>query len=272
MQDIYLCFKNNDNMDHIDIVNKTHFVNSLTDMLFNISYQLSSSFSKSDREDYLKNFFTDPIINQFIHSEFIDNSLFVEWLINELNNKFFEFFGIDIKSKELVYQELSKNEIIANIYYESYLKIGLNQSFIIKILYNIFSYLTTKQVENIENILSKKIEKRESKSISKKFKIKSNNYVMDLREIIKDAKTMKELILNTNLFDKHLQNTIYYNDEIKKDYLYEIFIRNSSKYEIATLFENLFKFEENIDICINNVEVYAISRNFELNRYGTIKD
>lgn len=272
MQDIYLCFKNLENMDHIDSVNKTHFLNSLIDMLFNISYQLSSTFTKSDREDYLKNFFSDPIVMQFIHSDYVETSLFIEWLSNELNNKFIEFLGVDVKAKDIIYQDLTLNEKIANIYYETYLKIGLNQSFIVKILYNIFSYLTPKQVENIENILGKKIEKKDSKSISKKFKLKSNNYVMDLREIIIDSKTMKEIILNTNLFDKHLQNTIYYNDDIKKQYLYEIFIRNASKYEIASLFENLFKFKENIDICINNIEVYAISNNFEVRRYGDGKE
>lgn len=261
-------FKNNANTDYIDQVNKSHFVNKLTDSLFSISNQFNSTFSNSDPEDYIKSFLNDDVVKDFLNSDFIDEFKFFEWLNNEINERIFEFLGIDLKSKELIFTDLNPKEKFIKVYYNIYLNVAVKQQFIVDTFYKIFSYITAKQLEMLEKAIGKSITKNHSKLISKKFKLKSTNYVMDLSEILKDKESIKNIIYNTNLFDKHLQNAVYYKDDMPKQYIYEIFIRNSSRDEMVLFFENVFKFDDNLPICINNIEVYAITNNFEIRRYG----
>lgn len=268
MNNIDTFFKNIDNIDYIDQVNKSHFINTLTDFLFSISNQLNSTFSCPDPEDYIKSFLSDDVIKDFLNSDYIDEFKFFEWLNNELNDRIFEFLGIDVKSKEIVFSDLNPKEKFTKVYYSIYLNVGANQHFIVDTLYKTFSYLTSKQLEILEKALNRNISKKHSKLISKKFKLKNTNYVMDLSEILTSKEDLKNIIQNTNFFDKHLTNSVYYKDDIPKQYLYEILIRNSSKDEICLFFDNIFKFDDNLPICINNIEVHAININFDVRRYG----
>lgn len=268
MNELSLCFKNLENMDVSDSIRKSHFVDTLTDSLFSISNQLNTTFSKTDHTDYIKSFLSDESNREFLSSEFIDENKFLDSFIRELNERVFEFLGIDISSKKIIFQDFPSKDIIKKIYYASYLNVVLKQDLIIKVLYTIFSYITSKQLEQIENVLGRKIEKKYSKLISKKYKLRNTNYIMDLNEIITCKEDISKIILNTNLFEKHLQNGIYYTDSMPIDYTYEIFFRQASRDEIDTLFRNLFKYDENLSNCINNIEVYAINRNFDIRRYG----
>lgn len=268
MNNIEVCFTNNANLDYIDQINKSHFINKLTDSLFSISNQFNSTFSNSDPEDYIKSFLDDDVVKDFLNSNFIDEFKFFDWLNEEISERIFEFFGIDLKNKELIFSDLNPKEKFIKVYYNIYINIAVKQQFIVDIFYKIFSYITGKQLEVLEKAIGKTINKTHSKLISKKFKLKSTNYVMDLSEILDKKENIKSIIYRTNLFDKHLQNAIYFKDNMQKQYIYEIFIRNSSKDEMALFFDNIFKFDDNLPICINNIEVYAINNNFDVRRYG----
>lgn len=269
MQDICLCFKNVENMDMVDQVNKSHFYNTLTECLFNVSQQLNSTFSTLDKSDHIKDFFNDDVNKEIMTSDFFDMNIFKEFLIIELNKLYIEFLGVDVLNKKYVFDNFDLDEQFSKVFYAMYLSVAVKQSLIVKVLYNIFSNLNSNQIHKLENILGRSIEKEHiSNKEAKKLNLRSTNYILDLNSIIKTNEDLSKIILNTNLFRKHLDNTMYYSDEIPTNYTYEVLFKEASDYEIEMLFNSLFKSEDNIQICINNIQVYGIQHSFEIFRYG----
>lgn len=241
---------------------QTSFVNNFFDTLDSIRRQFVLTFQNYDKTNYINEFLSDEDNKEFLNSEYIDYNLFFKIFEEELYKYFNNILGFDLLSKSIAFSECKPEITSFVILYNSYKSIVLNQSFIIEIIYKLFSSLSTKQIENIEKLLNKKIQKTTPKSVLKKFKIKSNNYILDIKNVTSNKNELSTIILNTNLFGKHLQNTIYENETTQINYLFECFIRLSSKYEIDNLFKYLLKNDVNFDILINKVEVYAFEQKF----------
>lgn len=267
MEKYFNCLVNMDNIP-VDIeLCKNYFENKLFDSLNYIKKQFASSFSNYDKENYIIELFKDDMCKKFLDSGFIDLNLFMKFLCEFINDNFKNFYGLDLSLKEDLFPEFNETSLFYSFYFPSYKNIILTQDDIVKWLYNVFVFLTPKQVSNIEEAIGSKIEKS-NKDISKKIKIKSTNYIMELRNILNKKENIEKIINKTQLFGRHLQNAIYYDDDMPKDIVYEIFIRNASKPEIVSLMTNLFKIDENIDICLNRIEVYGLTNDFKFKRYG----
>lgn len=272
IEDFVLCLKNQENITADYSVIQSAFLDNLYDSLNGLRKQFNLTFQNYDMEDYVKSFFLDENNKIFISSDFIDENQFYHTLIDTFEEYFNIFLGISLKDKENdIDGSLSVIDKFNKIYYNSYLNLVLTQRFIEQIFYLSFSNLTSKQISQIESLLNKKIDRTETKKISKKYKLKSNNYIMDLQSILSNKEAVVNIIKNTSIFDKNLFNMIYYKEDIPKNYVYELIIRLSSKYDLESLFKNLLKNDENVNILINRIEVYAINKNFSYNIYDELE-
>ena len=272
IEDFVLCLKNQENITADYSVIQSAFLDNLYDSLNGLRKQFNLTFQNYDMEDYVKSFFLDENNKTFISSDFIDENQFYHTLIDTFEEYFNIFLGISLKDKENdIDGSLSVIDKFNKIYYNSYLNLVLTQRFIEQIFYLSFSNLTSKQISQIESLLNKKIDRTETKKISKKYKLKSNNYIMDLQSILSNKEAVVNIIKNTSIFDKNLFNMIYYKEDIPKNYVYELIIRLSSKYDLESLFKNLLKNDENVNILINRIEVYAINKNFSYNIYDELE-
>lgn len=272
IEDFVLCLKNQENITTDYSVMQSAFLDNLYDSLNGLRKQFNLTFQNYDMEDYVKSFFLDENNKIFISSDFIDENQFYHTLIDTFEEYFNIFLGISLKDKENdIDGSLSVIEKFNKIYYNSYLNLVLTQRFIEQIFYLSFSNLTSRQISQIESLLNKKIDRTETKKISKKYKLKSNNYIMDLQSILINKESVVDIIKNTSIFDKNLFNMIYYKEDMPKNYVYELIIRLSSKYDLESLFKNLLKNDENLNILINRVEVYAMNKNFSYNIYDELE-
>lgn len=272
IEDFVLCLKNQENITTDYSVMQSAFLDNLYDSLNGLRKQFNLTFQNYDMEDYVKSFFLDENNKIFISSEFIDENQFYHTLIDTFEEYFNIFLGISLKDKEDdIDGSLSVIDKFNKIYYNSYLNLVLTQRFIEQIFYLSFSNLTSRQISQIESLLNKKIDRTETKKISKKYKLKSNNYIMDLQSILINKESVVDIIKNTSIFDKNLFNMIYYKEDMPKNYVYELIIRLSSKYDLESLFKNLLKNDENLNILINRVEVYAMNKNFSYNIYDELE-
>lgn len=263
-------------------------VNYLSDLLFdceeNIKKQFLLTIKCDDKIDYLKEFIFDDVFVQLIDSEYIDKNMFFQTVINFLDNCFYDFLNVRISDNIIINtNDYSPEQIFVHIYYALYKKVILDQSFITELIYNSFSYLNSKQIENVEHVLNKSIQKFHNKAISKKYKLKSTNYILDLNEIFSNNEDIYKIIMETDIFLKYgsimkqkdledilseditisdldSNNIEYYNNDI----LYNLFYKNLSKYNIRDIFMHLLKYDESLAILINQVEVLALQRSFEV--------
>lgn len=272
IEDFVLCLKNQENITTDYSVMQSAFLDNLYDLLNGLRKQFNLTFQNYDMEDYVKSFFLDENNKIFISSDFIDENQFYHTLIDTFEEYFNIFLGISLKDKENdIDGSLSVIDKFNKIYYNSYLNLVLTQRFIEQIFYLSFSNLTSRQISQIESLLNKKIDRTETKKISKRYKLKSNNYIMDLQSILINKESVVDIIKNTSIFDKNLFNMIYYKEDMPKNYVYELIIRLSSKYDLESLFKNLLKNDENLNILINRVEVYAMNKNFSYNIYDELE-
>ena len=272
IEDFVLCLKNQENITTDYSVIQSAFLDNLYDSLNGLRKQFNLTFQNYDMEDYVKSFFLDENNKIFISSDFIDENQFYHTLIDTFEEYFNIFLGISLKDKENdIDGSLSVIEKFNKIYYNSYLNLVLTQRFIEQIFYLSFSNLTSRQISQIESLLNKKLDRTETKKISKRYKLKSNNYIMDLQSILINKESVVDIIKNTSIFDKNLFNMIYYKEDMPKNYVYELIIRLSSKYDLESLFKNLLKNDENLNILINRVEVYAMNKNFSYNIYDELE-
>lgn len=272
IEDFVLCLKNQENITTDYSVMQSAFLDNLYDSLNGLRKQFNLTFQNYDMEDYVKSFFLDENNKIFISSDFIDENQFYHTLIDTFEEYFNIFLGISLKDKENdIDGSLSVIDKFNKIYYNSYLNLVLTQRFIEQIFYLSFSNLTSRQISQIESLLNKKIDRTETKKISKRYKLKSNNYIMDLQSILINKESVVDIIKNTSIFDKNLFNMIYYKEDMPKNYVYELIIRLSSKYDLESLFKNLLKNDENLNILINRVEVYAMNKNFSYNIYDELE-
>lgn len=272
IEDFVLCLKNQENITTDYSVMQSAFLDNLYDSLNGLRKQFNLTFQNYDMEDYVKSFFLDENNKIFISSDFIDENQFYHTLIDTFEEYFNIFLGISLKDKEDdIDGSLSVIDKFNKIYYNSYLNLVLTQRFIEQIFYLSFSNLTSRQISQIESLLNKKIDRTETKKISKRYKLKSNNYIMDLQSILINKESVVDIIKNTSIFDKNLFNMIYYKEDMPKNYIYELIIRLSSKYDLESLFKNLLKNDENLNILINRVEVYAMNKNFSYNIYDELE-
>lgn len=272
IEDFVLCLKNQENITTDYSVMQSAFLDNLYDSLNGLRKQFNLTFQNYDMEDYVKSFFLDENNKIFISSDFIDENQFYHTLIDTFEEYFNIFLGISLKDKENdIDGSLSVIDKFNKIYYNSYLNLVLTQRFIEQIFYLSFSNLTSRQISQIESLLNKKIDRTETKKISKRYKLKSNNYIMDLQSILINKESVVDIIKNTSIFDKNLFNMIYYKEDMPKNYIYELIIRLSSKYDLESLFKNLLKNDENLNILINRVEVYAMNKNFSYNIYDELE-
>lgn len=266
-------------------------INYLSDLLFdceeNIKKQFLLTIKCDDKIDYMKEFLFDDIFIQLIDTEYIDKNLFFQHVINFLDNCFYEFLNVRISDNLIIDEDYySPEEVFVYVYYYLYKKFIIDQTFIVWVMYNSFSYLTSKQIENVEKVLNKSIEKFHNKALSKKYKLKSTNYILDLNEIFSNNEDVYKVIMDTDIFLKYgnIKKNVDLEDLILDDVnseisafedtelfysgyeqrIYNLFYKNLSKYNIRDIFMHLLKYDESLAILINQIEVYAIQKSFEV--------
>lgn len=250
--------------DAIDLQHINSLDELLCDCLSGIEKQFSLTIRSTDKEDYIKTLLHCDSIKYLTERNILSYNKFIQKLKLELNSYFEKFFGINFSSKVDDLLLTNSDFFFANIYYRAYRDIILTQSFLVFILHKIFSNIPSKLIQDIESTLNIKITKFNNKNLSKKFKIKSTNYILDMSNIIKNVDDLSKLILNTTLFSKHLYKSLYGTVDIvvMRNYLYEIFFSNASLYEVDSLFRTILKLDNSVGILLNMVEVYALEKEF----------
>lgn len=260
-------------------------INYVNDLLFEIESNIRKQFlltmKSNDKIDHIRELISDEVLAGLANDGLIDEDAFTKALEDFIYACFKTYINID----DYYLRNLSADYSEKIWWYYLYYFTILSQDALCNLIYSRFYELNSKQIAEIENVIGRKIEKFHNKALSKKFNLKSTNYVLDLNNIFKTRDDLINVILKTNIFIKNTENvaesSLFKNlleeDEFElfdynfdtNDYKVDIFkeFKYFSKDVLAEFVSHIVRDDECLGNLVNMVEVLAITNKFENNFY-----